>query len=239
MNYFDEYVNKYDMNIEEINYKYYHSYRVMDNMELIANNLNLKEKDVELAKCIGILHDIGRFEQFRKYQSFNDKNIDHGNYGEQIIKENNILKHFNIEEEDYEIVYTAIRNHNKYSIESNLKERELLFAKMIRDADKLDILYALGSTELKNIIYEDDSEISTDLDTAFYKNSPLKYSDRKNKNDNIVTLLAYPYDIYFNITLRIIEDNKYYEKIYNRLKNKDKYIKYLDHIKKYIKERVD
>ena len=43
MNYFDEYLKKYDMNVEEINYKYHHSYRVMDNMELIAKGLELKE----------------------------------------------------------------------------------------------------------------------------------------------------------------------------------------------------
>ena len=63
MNYFDEYVFKYDMNDPDINYKYHHSYRVMDAMEILAIKLNLPEKDIHLAKVIGLLHDIGRFEQ--------------------------------------------------------------------------------------------------------------------------------------------------------------------------------
>ena len=88
MNFFDKYTANYDMNIKEINYKYYHSYRVMDNMVTIAKGMNLEIKDINLAKCIGLLHDIARFEQFKRYKSFNDINMDHGDYGVEIIKDN-------------------------------------------------------------------------------------------------------------------------------------------------------
>ena len=60
-----------------------------------------------------------------------------------------------IDKEDYQVVYTAIKNHNKFVIESNLTERELLFSKLIRDADKLDILYALGNKEIIKILKQD------------------------------------------------------------------------------------
>ncbi len=239
MNFFDEYANQYDMNVEQIKYKYHHSYRVMNNMETIAKYLKLNNKDTELAKCIGLLHDIGRFDQYKLYQNFDDKNLDHGDHGERIIKEENALKYFNIDPIDYNVVYAAIRNHNKYSIEPNLQERELLFSKMIRDADKLDIIYALGKHELKNIITEDKSEITDEIKISFYKNETINSNIKKTINDNIVILLAFPYDIYFNITLKIIKDNKYYEKIYNRLDDKEKFKEYLEHIEKYLKERVD
>ena len=239
MNFFDKYTSFYDMNIEQNNYKYHHSYRVMENMEFIAKSLLLEEKDIELAKCIGILHDIGRYDQYLLFQSFDDKNLDHGDYGEQVLKYENALKNYNIDEKDYKVVYTAIRNHNKYSIETGLTERELLFSKMIRDADKLDILYALGRPELKNIIREDNGGITKELNDMFYENIPLMNKFVNSLNDNIVLLLAFPYDINFDISLKIIKDKKYYEKIYNRLENKNIFTNYLTHIEEYIKERVD
>ena len=60
MKYFDSYTLNYDMSDPDINYKYYHSYRVMDLMEVLATNLKLNQKDIELAKVIGLLHDIGK-----------------------------------------------------------------------------------------------------------------------------------------------------------------------------------
>ena len=239
MNYFDEYVKKYDMNVEEIDYKYHHSYRVMENMITIAKKLNLNDKDIELAKCIGILHDIGRFEQFSEYHTFKDIQMDHGDYGVEVIKRNNILKNFDIDKEDYNVVYTAIKNHNKYSIEKGLNERELLFSKMIRDADKLDIIYVIGDPKMRDFIHEDDSETSESVTKAFYNNTQIKYEDIKTHSDRLLVYLSYPYDVNFDITLKIIKENKYYEKIYNGLKYKDKYTKYFEHIKEYIKERVD
>ena len=239
MQFFDEYTKKYDLSVEKQNYKYHHSYRVMANMGKIAKRLGLNDKDIELAKCIGLLHDIGRFEQIKKYQNFKDNNLGHGDFGADVIKSNNALKHFKIDEDDYNVVYKAIKNHNKYQIEDNLTEREMLFAKMIRDADKLDILYALGEKKYRRIFIEDDSKISPKIKESFYKNEMARYSDVITKNDNTIVIFSYPYDIYFDETLQILRKKKYYDKIYNRLKNKDMFKEYLDHIEKYIKERVD
>ena len=239
MNYFDEYTKKYDMSNPSINYKYYHSYRVQDNMILLAKNMNLPYKDIELASTIGLLHDIGRFEQYKRFKSFNDFNLDHGDYACKLIQENDILKYFNIDKEDYDVVLTAIRNHNKFSIETDLSKRELLFSKMIRDADKLDILYALGTEKLKEVVKEDDSEISKNVREAFMNEEIIRKSPNETINDNLVTLFGFVYDINYNITLDIIKTNKYYEKIYKRLKNKEKFKPYIDKVKKYINERID
>ena len=239
MNAFDKYVKNYDMNLPQISYKYYHSYRVMDNMVVLAKNMNFSYADINLAKCIGLLHDIGRFEQFTKYQSFDDKLLDHGDYGVKIIKELKILSEFNIKKEDYDVVYKAIENHNKYAIANNLNKRELLFAKMIRDADKLDILYALNNSEIKSVIFEDDSIISDKVTKAFFDNKPIKIDEYFTKNEKIVTIFAFAYDFNFNLSLDIIKYKKYYHKIYERLKDKKKFKIYIDYINKYITERTE
>ena len=239
MNFFDKYTSNYDMTIKENNYKYHHSYRVMEQMLTLAKNMSLPSKDIELAKCIGLLHDIARFEQFKRYSNFNDDVFDHGNYAVEILKETDALKHFEVDESDYEVVYKAIKNHNKYAIEANLTPRELLFAKMIRDADKLDILYAIGNDKLKGIVYEDDSEISKRVENDFYHHKLIKRNFKENENENLVVLFSFVFDFNFTISLKLIKHNEYYQKIYNRLTHKDLFLPYIEYINKYIAERTE
>ena len=239
MNYFDEYVFNYDMSDPDINYKYHHSYRVMNVMELLATKLNMSKKDIYLAKVIGLLHDIGRFEQDKLYNSFKDGKFDHGNYGLTVLKETNFLNKINIDKSDYEVVYKAIDNHNQFKINDGLTERELLFAKLIRDADKLDILYALGNIEIKEILKQDDKEISIKLENDFFNNEIGNIKDIKSLNDGLVITFCYIYDINFKETYQIIYENNYYDKIYERINRKDIFEKYLNHTNKYIKERID
>ena len=238
MDFLKEYIKKYDINDKDVNYKYYHSYRVMDNMELLAKNMSLPQYDIYLAKCIGLLHDIGRFEQTTKYHNYNDFKFDHGNYAEKVLREENLLKNFEIKEEDYEVVYKAIKNHNKFAIEEGLTNREMLFAKMIRDADKLDILYAIGNDAMKKIFVQDDSEISEYIKEDFFKNKILMNKEDSTRSDRIIIKFGFVYDINFNITLEIIKENKYYEKILKRLNDKEKYAPYLEHTLNYIDERI-
>ena len=239
MDCFDKYVFNYDMTDPDINYKYHHSYRVMNIMELLATKLNMSEKDIYLAKVIGLLHDIGRFEQDKLYNSFKDDKFDHGNHGVTILKETNFLDNFNIDKDDYEVVYKAIDNHNQFKINDGLTKRELLFSKLIRDADKLDILYALGNKEIKNILKQNDSEISKSLEDSFFNNKIGNIKESKSSNDALVITFSYIYDINFKETYKIIYNNKYYEKIYERINKKDIFEKYLNHTNKYIKERID
>lgn len=239
MNYFDKYIQNYDLNDPDINYKYYHSYRVMNIMELLAQKLNLSNYDINLAKIIGLLHDIGRFEQDKRYNSFSDKNLDHANYGTKIIKENNMLDNFNINKKDYLVVYKSIKNHNKFRIEDNLNERELFFSKLIRDADKLDILFSLGEEKYKKELIQDNEIISLNVKNTFYQHQSINKKDIMNKNDGLIMTFCYIYDINFKETYKIILKEKYYDKIMKRIINKEIFKDYLDYTNKYIKERID
>lgn len=139
---FIEYVKKYDTNNENIKRKEQHSLRVMKICEKIAKELKLTEEKIRLAVLIGLLHDIGRFEQYTIYETFSDKlSVDHADLGEKILDNNNFIRDFIIDDKYDKIIKCAIRNHNKYEIQKEIDEQELLYAKIIRDADKIDILY--------------------------------------------------------------------------------------------------
>ena len=142
-NEFIKYVSNYDMNEKRIKSKYEHSFRVMENSRKIAESLNLNKEDIALATLIGLLHDIARFEQWKKYRVYNDKfSFDHGDKGAEFLEQNNFIRNFILEDKYDNIIKLAIKNHNKFKIDESITdEKTLLHCKIIRDADKLDIFY--------------------------------------------------------------------------------------------------
>lgn len=83
---FEKYVEKYNPEDEKIKLKKEHIQRVAKVAEEIAKSENLTDEDIDLAWLIGLLHDIGRFEQIRRYHTFNDgKSINHAEMGVKIL----------------------------------------------------------------------------------------------------------------------------------------------------------
>lgn len=92
---FKAYAGNYDLTDPKILLKYIHTEKVADNSERIARSLGLPEKDVELAWQIGVLHDIGRFEQLRRYDTFNDaESINHAEFGADLLFRENLIESF-------------------------------------------------------------------------------------------------------------------------------------------------
>ena len=112
----------------------------------------MNQENIELAKLIALLHDIGRFEQVKQTNDFLDSNnFDHANYGVKVLFEDKLIRKF-IENNEYDnIIKKAIYNHNKYKIEENLNDAELLHSKIIRDADKLDNFRVKETEHFRNI----------------------------------------------------------------------------------------
>ena len=100
-NAFEEYMKNFDKSNNNINFKYNHSYAVMDLMAELAFRLDLSKEDIELAKVIGLLHDIGRFYQLRESNSFDDNNIDHGKAAIKYLFDEGHIRDF-VEEDKYD-----------------------------------------------------------------------------------------------------------------------------------------
>ena len=81
LNNFAEYTNAYNISDSKIKLKVEHTYRVAGLCDRIARSLKLSAYDTDLAWLIGILHDVGRFEQIRRFGTFSDADsIDHAHY---------------------------------------------------------------------------------------------------------------------------------------------------------------
>ena len=60
---FQEYVDSFDKTQNGIRLKNAHTYRVADLIKTLAESISFSDEEIELAELIGLLHDIGRFEQ--------------------------------------------------------------------------------------------------------------------------------------------------------------------------------
>ena len=121
-----------------------------------------------------------------------------------------------------EIVFVT---HNKGKIDDGLNQRELLHAKIIRDADKLDIFYIL-TTYSKQAVWESDDLsndiISDEIYREFKEDKRIDYKQRKCAADLLVCHFAYVYDLYFKYTMQEVYKNNYLDTIYNRHHFNDK-----------------
>lgn len=234
---FKEYVNNYDLEDDSIKRKYYHSIRVMNISCYLARKLKLSKDDINLAKIIGLLHDYARFEQWTKYKTFSDlESIDHGDLGVKLLFDNKDIENYLNVEDKYNIVYNAIKYHNKYSYPDNLNEINRIFCNIIRDSDKLDIFGNFANRLLK--LEEIDKEITPKIKKDFFNNILIKRKDVKNKNDDIILLLSMIYDINYIVSLKYLDKKRIIWKIYNNLENKEMFLDYFKYIDNYIKERL-
>ena len=232
---FDRYVKSFDFNTNGIEYKYHHSYRVQKYSEEIADRLLLSERDKKLASMIGLLHDIGRFFQLEEYETYNDRKFDHADYGAKLLFEDNLIEEFGVDKEVYEIIRKAVKNHNKYEIEDGLNERELFFAKLIRDADKIDILNAFSSIRVLEI-QECDEEISEKVKEEFFNNVTVRSINVKHKNDKVICMLAFIFDINFEESLKIIKEEGFIDKFYDAIEHKEIFKEYFDYANNYLEK---
>ena len=223
---FKKYISNYKQDELGYNLKVVHTYKVVDNSNKIANLMNLSKEDIKLAELIALLHDIGRFEELKKFNQFESVKFDHANYGAHILFDEGLIRNF-IEDDKYDlIIKKAIINHNKYKVEDNLDERELLHSKIIRDADKLD-----------NFRVKETEKIET------MNNSCIDIHDRKTPLDYWICVLAFIFDINYKETLIIINDNNYVDKIIDRFDytkgaTKKQMEKIRIIIKQYINEKI-
>lgn len=240
---FKKYTNNYLEYGKMMTLKINHTLRVVKNCEELAKSLNLSEEDTYIAKIIGLLHDIGRFEQWKKYKTFRDyESIDHADLGVEILLKDNYLRKY-IEDNSYDdIIITSIKYHNKFTIPEDLDEKTSLFVKLIRDADKIDILYLYID---KEIDLELDNEFTESTYKALLEGKSIERPSLKTKTDRLSVSLGFIFDMNYQYSFKYLKEKDYYNQIIDIYKNKldnDKFKNQLEEIRKfinnYIKENV-
>ena len=105
---FQEYTDRYDSTNPKIKLKIDHTYRVANLCEQIAQSLELSAAEVDLAWLSGMMHDVGRFEQLRRYNTFSDAlSIDHARFAVELLYDEGLIADYVPEISTTELVADA------------------------------------------------------------------------------------------------------------------------------------
>ena len=220
---FEQFLQDYDKASEKIKLKEIHTYGVVEAATMIATDLQLSETDTFLAKLIALLHDIGRFEQAKRFNSFVDKDtVDHAEFGADILFVDGKIRNFIATTEYDELIEDAIRYHNKLAIPTGLTASTELHCKIIRDADKLDIFRVMITDSLTAFGIHDEAlmkeeDISDEVFAGFTSFQTIPHSNRKTQMDFWIACVAFIFDFNFDAGLKIVQTKNYIDQLLDRV----------------------
>jgi len=237
----DKFVN------DHIKLKEVHTDGVCAEMNELTEKLGLDENDRLIAETIALLHDVGRFTQFKIYNTYSDaKSGDHAQFSLDIIRQNDLLDKLPTDEQ--RIIKTAIKLHSQKNIPTDLDAAIVPFAKLIRDADKLDIypllleyykLYVANPDEFPlELEMPDEPYYCPEIYDSVLNGRLVDYTKLKTLNDVKILKIGWVHDINFTPALEKIRANGYIDELFELLADDDNMKKLRTVIFKYMDERI-
>ena len=247
---FEEYVDKFaDRNgklTPMLKLKLVHSRRVAKDAAGIACDLEFVQGDVRTARMLGLFHDIGRFDQFQRHQTFRDElSFNHGRHGAKIMAGCPPL--LACAGKDIRRIIAGICHHNRANLPAGYDKDTLNFIKIGRDADKLDIFHVLYHSWKNNLL-----RLSPDITLRVKlkgKINPLALNEIRRKKaisaahlkslaDFFLLQLSWVYDINFVPTFRRMSHRKVIEHIAEVLPRTAAIKEQILAAKRYVKARL-
>jgi len=191
---------------DNIRLKECHTRRVCGDILTLADKLGLNEQQKLIARTTGLFHDVGRFEQYKRFNSYNDiGTINHALLGLEILAANKILDCLDPREK--KLIESAIGFHGDKDLPKNLDKETEFFAKLIRDFDKLDIYFVMVERldDLKKnpekymttLGYPATDGYSQHIAQAVLEERTIDYRDFKSINDMVIGIIGWLSDINF------------------------------------------
>ena len=220
---FDAYVAAYDATNQRIKLKIDHTYRVAQLCERIAASLGLGAADVDLAWLCGLLHDIGRFEQVRRYDTFNDgASVSHAALGVEVLfgadaepivsaPAPGSIRAFLDDTSCDELIRTAVATHSDFRLPPELDDRTRMFCDILRDADKIDIMNAVCLEPVEAIfgVSEqaiDASPLSPAVVDAFHAHRTVRREERAHPADFLIGFACFVFELVYPESRRIARE---------------------------------
>lgn len=227
---FAEYTRNYDVEDSKIQLKIVHTYRVADSCEIIAKSLGLRDEENDLAWLCGLLHDIGRFEQIRIYNTFVDKDsVDHGHLSVEVLFNDGHLNDFvdEISDREAQILRDAIWNHSNYRLPEDLDEETILYCDILRDADKIDIFRVNVDFSLEDIYNAEteeiyNSEVTPTVLEALKEHHAVAHALKRSTVDYIVGHISLAYELVYPYSLEMLKEQGYMDVLLNFKSNNPK-----------------
>ncbi len=223
-----------------------HTERVCEEIMMLGQALNLPAQDMLLAETMALFHDIGRFKQYAAHGTFKDSSSEnHAQLGITELTKHQVLSVCSPEERS--LITKAIGYHNVCTLPAGVDERCLLFARLLRDADKLDIWrvfvdnYARQNKAPNTTIVlglPDKPACSPEVLNALQEHRMADLKDTTTLNDFKLLQISWVYDLSFDPTLNTVHQRQYVERIAATLPQTEKVQQAVAAVQAYLKEQV-
>ena len=242
---FDEYVKTFYSEDEDIQahvrLKETHTARVCDRMSELAASLNMDGGQTALAETVALFHDVGRFQQYTQYRTFNDfRSEDHACLAVRILREREVLA--DLPETEQILVQKAVRYHNGREVPADSAEAVQL-ARMIRDTDKVDILAMITSDdELFRILPSPEfggmDHISSGMVEYILQGNVARFEHIRTAADQMLFRMSWVLDMNFSWTFRQVKEQQFLERMSDKLVQNDTVHSVMRYLTAYRDERA-
>ena len=227
---FDAYTNRFFGQDEYVNLhlrlKQEHTARTREQILYLAERLGLDENQTRVAEAIALLHDVGRFPQFARYRTYNDlRSVNHCCLGVEVLHQERVLESLPPQEKQW--IRTAVAHHGRKALPTDLDDETLLFLKMIRDADKLDIfrivadIYRRRKEDPKSFSFElelpDEPRMSPEVVDAVLNGRLIEYGSLRTLNDIRLCQIGWVYDLNFAASVERFDAGNYLDELFSYL----------------------
>ena len=202
---------------DHIELKREHTLKVYDEIKSLAEEIGFTQENIMLACIIALFHDIGRFEQFNRFRTFDDSSsLNHAALSIEILRSDGFMD--DIPEAFHDIIFRTIINHNIPVFQVRENDEVALFTKLLRDADKLDIWRVITQDELRRILewkeHTDKYDVPDVIFQRFRDHQIVTLDLVRSVNDMRLLRIGWIFDINFSVTFERIKERKLLEKIF-------------------------
>ncbi len=199
-----------------------HTFRVLEMGTLIAQDMEEHLRFPLQLACL--FHDLGRFEQVKKYKTFLDaKSVNHAVLSVKVLKEQGFI--VRLPKEMQSEIYTAIQLHNKLELPHSLSQDMRLLCLALRDADKVDIIRVMvenfenpdGDADTVLLHVKDEEKYTQSIYENLLLAKAIKYTDLRYANDFRLLIGGWLNEIHFSSALETIKERKYMDTILEKL----------------------
>ncbi len=223
-----------------------HTSRVCQNIRMLSEALALTAHEIRIAEAMALLHDVGRFRQYSLYGTFNDRaSTNHALLG---LREMGMLRVLaDLPQQARRLIARSIAWHNAAALPEKESPRILLFMKMLRDADKLDIWKVLTDyyrqrhqkpSAAVELGLPDTPEYSPQVIAALMQHRFVDIQHVKSLNDFKILQISWVFDLNFAPSFQALSRRGYIEQIAATLPDSPEIQTGIQHVRRYMAKRT-
>ncbi len=215
---FKEYVRTFQepdpIHQQSLDLKEEHTARVVAAMERITASLDLSANSRRLAAVTALFHDLGRFPQYQRYRTFRDsKSENHAKLSVRELTRHRVL-HI-LPPAERELIGRAIIFHNRLSLPDRLDPETLLHSRLLRDADKLDILRVMADEFGKPVDQRNpvvtlglgpECGVRDEVYDRLFAGQIMNYNELTSADEFKVLQMSWVFDLNFRPSFEILQE---------------------------------